>query len=124
MAEEIVLTTDEAIEYVRNNVNVGDTLEISYNRIFAPGEVLGITEEDEVTGEGLRVNLQLNGEILNQAVEIDFNEISFKDALRNEYDSIFKVSDIYHISFIVIANILFVSAIYFILRYLSHLSCM
>lgn len=75
MVEEIVLTTDEAIEYVRNNVNVGDTLEISYNRVFAPGEVLGITEEDEMTGEGLRVNLQLNGEILNQAVEIDFNEI-------------------------------------------------
>ena len=48
---------------------------------------------------------------------IDFDEISFKDALRKEYDSIFKVSDIYHISFIVIANILFVSAVYFILRY-------
>ena len=73
--EEILLTVDEAIEYVRNNVNVGDTLEISYNRIFAPGEVLGILQEDEETGEGLRVNLQLNGEILNQAVEIDFNEI-------------------------------------------------
>ena len=39
-----------------------------------------------------------------------------------DFDSIFKVSDIYHISFIVIANILFVSAIYFILRYLSHSS--
>ena len=38
-------------------------------------DVLGITEEDEETGEGLRVNLQLNGEILNQAVEIDFKEI-------------------------------------------------
>ena len=75
MAEEILMTVDEAIEYVRNNVKVGDTLEISYNRIYAPGEVLGITEEDEVTGEGLRVNLQLNGEILNQAVEIDFKEI-------------------------------------------------
>ena len=75
MVEEILLTVDEAIEYVRNNVNVGDTLEISYNRIFAPGEVLSVIEEDEVTGEGLRVNLQLNGEILNQAVEIDFNEI-------------------------------------------------
>ena len=75
MAEEISMTVDEAIEYVRNNVNVGDTLEISYNRIFAPGEVLSVLEEDEETGEGLRVNLQLNGEILNQAVEIDFNEI-------------------------------------------------
>ena len=75
MAEELLMSVDEAIEYVRNNVKVGDTLEISYNRIFSPGDVLGITEEDEETGEGLRVNLQLNGEILNQAVEIDFKEI-------------------------------------------------
>ena len=75
MVEEVEMTLEEAIEYVRNEVNVRDTLEISYSRIFAPGEVLGITEEDEETGEGLRVNLQLNGEILNQAVEIDFKEI-------------------------------------------------
>ena len=75
MAEELLMSVDEAIEYVRNNVEVGDILEISYNRIFAPGEVLGIIEEDEETGEGLRVSLQLNGEILNQAVEIDFKEI-------------------------------------------------
>ena len=54
--------------------------------------------------------------------KLDFEEISFKTALRNEFDSIFKVSDIYHVSFIVIANILFVSAVYFILKYLSHLS--
>ena len=54
--------------------------------------------------------------------KIDFDEISFKTALRNEFDSIFEVSDIYHISFIVIANILFVSAIYFLLKYLAGLS--
>ena len=75
MVEEVQMTFDEALEYVKSNVEVGDILEISYNRIFAPGDVLGITEEDEETGEGLRVNLQLNGEILNQAVEIDFKEI-------------------------------------------------
>ena len=75
MVQEISMNVDDAIEYVRNNVKVGDTLEISYNRIFAPGEVLSVLEEDEETGEGVRVNLQLNGEILNQAVEIDFNEI-------------------------------------------------
>lgn len=75
MVEELQLSVDEAIEYVRNNVQIRDTLEISYNRIFAPGEVLNIISEDEVTGEGLRVNLQLNGELLNQAVEIDFNEV-------------------------------------------------
>ena len=62
MVEEVQMTLEEAIEYVRNNVKVRDILEISYNRIFAPGEVLGITEEDEVTGEGLRVGLQLTAE--------------------------------------------------------------
>ena len=76
MVKEVQMTVDEAIEYVRENVQVKDTLEISYNRIFAPGEVLGITEEDEVTVEGLRVGLQLNGEILNQSIEIDFKEIA------------------------------------------------
>ena len=70
------MTFEEAVEYVRNNVHVEDILEVSYNRIFAPGEVLGITEEDEITGEGLRVGLQLTGEILNQAVEVDLHEIA------------------------------------------------
>ena len=64
-----------AIEYVRENVQIRDILEISYNRIFAPGEVLNIISEDEETGEGLRVSLQLNGEILNQVVDVDFKEI-------------------------------------------------
>ena len=68
MVEEVQMTLEEAIEYVRNNVKVRDILEISYNRIFAPGEVLSVLEEDEITGEGVRVNLQLNGEILNQSV--------------------------------------------------------
>ena len=75
MVNEITLSVDEAIEYIRNNVQIRDILEISYNRIFAPGEVLNILGEDEETGEGLRVSLQLNGEILNQAVEIDLKEI-------------------------------------------------
>ena len=76
MVEEVEMTFDEAVEYIRNNVHVRDILEVSYNRIFAPGEVLGITEEDEVTGEGLRVAMQLNGEILNQSIEIDFKQIA------------------------------------------------
>lgn len=75
MVKETIMSVDDAIEYIRNNVQIRDVLEISYNRIFAPGEVLNIIEEDEETGEGLRVSLQLNGEILNQTVEIDFKEI-------------------------------------------------
>lgn len=69
------MSAEEAIEYVRENVQIRDILEISYNRIFAPGEVLNIISEDEETGEGLRVSLQLNGEILNQVVDVDFKEI-------------------------------------------------
>lgn len=69
------MSAEEAIEYVRENVQIRDILEISYNRIFAPGEVLNIISEDEETGEGLRVSLQLNGEILNQVVDVDFMEI-------------------------------------------------
>jgi hypothetical protein len=75
MEKEIKLTADDLIEYIRNNVQVKDVLEISYNRIFAPGEVLNIITEDEETGEGLRVNLQLNGKVLNQSVEIDLHEV-------------------------------------------------
>lgn len=43
-------------------------------------------------------------------------------AIRKDYNSIFDVSSFSKISFIVIANILFVSAIYFVLKYLSFLS--
>ena len=75
MVEEVQMTFDEALEYVKNEVEVGDLLEVSYNRIFAPGEVLGFTEEDEMTGEGYRVGLQLTGKILNQCVELDFNDL-------------------------------------------------
>lgn len=75
MVEEVEMSFEEALNYVKTNVEVGDLLELSYNRIFAPGEVLGFTEEDDMTGEGFRVSLQLNGEILNQSIEIDFDEI-------------------------------------------------
>ena len=85
--KELVMNPDEMVEYIRQNVQPTDILEISYNRIYAPGEVLTITEEDEETGEGLRIGLQLNGEILNQNIEVDLNEI--KDEileLRHERD--------------------------------------
>ena len=34
MAKEIKMEPEDAIDYVRKNVEVGDILEISYNRIF------------------------------------------------------------------------------------------
>ncbi len=75
MVKEIEMDPDDIIEYVRNEVKVNDIFELSYNRVFAPGTVLGITPEDEETGAGLTISLQLNGELLNQAVDIDLNEM-------------------------------------------------
>jgi hypothetical protein len=57
--------------------------------------------------------------------QIDFKENSddsFLVSLRNECNSIFDVSNLQSISFIVLANILFVSTVYFILKYLATLS--
>ena len=75
MVKEIEMDPEDIIEYVRNEVKVNDIFELSYNRVFAPGTVLGITPEDEETGAGLTISLQLNGELLNQAVDIDLNEM-------------------------------------------------
>lgn len=73
--KEIRLTPDEIIEYVRENVEKDDIFELAYNRIFAPGVVLGLTEEDEETGEGLRIGLQLTGKVLSDSVEVDLHRL-------------------------------------------------
>ena len=58
--------------------------------------------------------------------EVDSKEFQsrfyFINALKNDFDSLFKVSKFHHIVFIVVANILFVSAVYFFLSYLDGLS--
>ena len=75
IVKELRLKPDEIIEYVRENVNRDDIFELAYNRIFAPGVVLGLTEEDEETGEGLRIGLQLTGKVLSDTVEIDLHKL-------------------------------------------------
>ncbi|MBQ1781720.1 MAG: DUF2097 domain-containing protein [Methanobrevibacter sp.] len=75
MVKEIRMEPDEIIEYVRENVKKDDIFELAYNRIFAPGVVLGLTEEDEETGEGLRIGLQLTGKVLSDTVEIDLHKL-------------------------------------------------
>lgn len=75
MEEEIFLKADETIEYLKENVKTHDILEISYNRIYAPGEVLGIQMEEEHGEEFLQLVLHLNGELVNQTVRINMNAI-------------------------------------------------
>lgn len=75
IVKELRMEPDEIIEYVRENVKKDDIFELAYNRIFAPGVVLGLTEEDEETGEGLRIGLQLTGKVLSDSVEIDLHKL-------------------------------------------------
>jgi hypothetical protein len=76
MEKEINLKADEALDYIKSNVKNYDVLEISYNRIFVPGEVLDLSAievNDDV--KSLKLLLQMNGETIKDTVEVDLVEI-------------------------------------------------
>ncbi len=73
MENEIILNPDEVMEYVKNEVEQYDILEISYNRIFVPAEVLDVEHDEEE--ESLNLLLQLKGELLNDTVQLDLIQI-------------------------------------------------
>ena len=75
MKEIIDLKQNKALEYVKLNVSKGDILELSYNRVFAPGEVLDIMVEEEFGEEEIILTLHLNGKIVNDIVRINLNNI-------------------------------------------------
>jgi len=75
MEKEIALKSDELLEYIKENVETYDLLEISYNRIYAPGEVLDIEFDDEYGDEIFEITLQLTGELLNDTIKIDMLEL-------------------------------------------------
>ena len=76
MENEITLSSEELIHYVRNDVEVYDILEISYNRIFLPAEVIDVEHEvDENDVESLNIVLQLKGELLNDTIQLNLFEI-------------------------------------------------
>ena len=72
MEKELNLKSDEALDYIKNNVENYDPLEISFNRIFVPGEVLDIDADEE---ESLKLLIQMNGELVNDTVQIDLVRI-------------------------------------------------
>jgi len=66
---------DEAIEYVVNNVKNYDHLELSYNRIYTPGEVISIETECLKGRKQCSVMIQLTGDTLRNTIEIDLEEV-------------------------------------------------
>ena len=75
MEEEISLNSDDALDYIKNNVNTYDTIELSFNRIYLPGEVLDIEIDGEKEIESLRLMMQLNGELVNDTIQVDLVRI-------------------------------------------------
>ncbi len=66
--KHIALKEDELVDYILKNFQENALLEISYNRVFVPGKILNIDEDAVIT-------LQLKGKIMNQRVDIGFDEI-------------------------------------------------
>jgi hypothetical protein len=73
--QEIFLNPDETLDYIKKHVKNHDTLELSYNRIYAPGEVLDISTEDDWGEEVLMVSIHLNGDLVNDVVRVNMNNI-------------------------------------------------
>ncbi len=76
MENEINLKPDEAIDYIKSNVKNYDILEISYNRVFVPGEVLDISAieiNDDI--KSLRLLIKMTGETIRDTVEVDLVQI-------------------------------------------------
>jgi len=74
-AQEIKMSCNEVIDYIKENVKVYDTLELSYNRIFTPGEVLNIDTSEYNGKEGLKVVIHVSEGTFTPNVEIDLEEI-------------------------------------------------
>lgn len=64
----LILKENELKEYIVNNFQEGAVVEISYNRVFVPGKIVHVYSDATIT-------LQLLGELLNQRVDINFNEV-------------------------------------------------
>ena len=73
--KELKLTTDEAVDYLKENVKIHDNIEISYNRIFAEGEVLNVDFSEYFGEPGFKMLVSLDESDLGATVEIDIYEV-------------------------------------------------
>lgn len=73
--KEIELTTQEAVNYLKENVKIHDVLEMSYNRIYAAGEVLNVDFSKYFGEPGFKLLISLDESDLGATVEIDVYEV-------------------------------------------------
>lgn len=73
--KEIELTTQQAIEYLKENVKIHDNIEIAYDRIFAEGEVLNVDFSEYFGKPGFKILVSLDESALGATIEIDVYEV-------------------------------------------------
>ncbi|WP_407393396.1 DUF2097 domain-containing protein [Methanobrevibacter sp.] len=73
--KELKLTTKEAVDYLKENVKIHDKIEISYNRIFAEGEVLNMDFSEYFGEPGFKMLVSLDESQIGSTVEIDIYEV-------------------------------------------------
>lgn len=71
---ELELTTKEAVNYLKQNVKIHDRIEISYNRVFAEGEVLNVDFSEYFGEPGFRLLVSLDESDIGSTIEIDIYE--------------------------------------------------
>ena len=73
--KELELTTKDAVQYLKENVKIHDKIEISYNRIFAEGEVLNVDFSEYFGEPGFKMLVSLDESDLGATIEIDVYEV-------------------------------------------------
>ncbi|MBQ2636034.1 MAG: DUF2097 domain-containing protein [Methanobrevibacter sp.] len=69
------LTINDAIAYLKENVKIHDRIEISYDRIFAEGEVLNVDFSEYFGKPGFKLLVSLDESDLGGTIEIDVYEV-------------------------------------------------
>ena len=78
MVKNLTMDCDEVIEYVKKNVKPYDKVEMSYNRVFTPGEVINV-ETCVLKGgrKSCTVVVHLDGDTIHTTVDIDLEKIKY-----------------------------------------------
>ena len=74
--KNLELTTNDAVSYLKENVKIHDRIEISYNRIFAEGEILNMDFSEYFGKPGFKMLVSLDESRLGSTVEIDIFEVA------------------------------------------------
>ena len=75
MEKQLKMNCDDAIEYVKDNVKICDNLELSYNIVYTPGEVMNVETECFKGKETCSVLVLLDSNSINAVVEVDLEEV-------------------------------------------------